>query len=147
ARCTDLHTAPDSMLDVEPAFSDEHQEEHAARYRSGPEAPFRQVREDRPNPGQDHRSQEDRRAVQEYSDCAKADKEEMIDYRPTDGDPQTSPFNYRPRTCVIRTQLGGRIPAEVARVREVLDSVFRVDDFDCIDATSVVTGKDFLLKI
>ena len=71
----------------------------------------------------------------------------MIYYRPTDGDPHSSPFNYRPRTCFIMTQLGGPIPAEVARIREVLDSVFRAHDFDCIDATSVVTGKDFLLKI
>jgi hypothetical protein len=71
----------------------------------------------------------------------------MIYYRPTDGDPHPAPLHYRPKTCFLMTQLGAPIPAEVTMIRDDLTSALGGAGFDCIDAESVVTGRDFLLKI
>jgi hypothetical protein len=70
----------------------------------------------------------------------------MISYRPTDGDPYTQPIEYRPKTCFLVTQLGnpGR---EVLRIRQSLTHILNSYGIEVIDAGSVVTGKDFLLKI
>jgi hypothetical protein len=70
----------------------------------------------------------------------------MIFYRPTDGDPYTSPISYRPRTCFLMTQLGSPSD-EVLEIRQRLEEILSEFDIKLIDANSVVTGKDFLLKI
>lgn len=71
----------------------------------------------------------------------------MILYSPIDGDAQTTKTPYRPRTCFLMTQLGGDIPAEVDDIRRILLRVFEEHELELIDASSEVTGKDFLVKI
>jgi hypothetical protein len=70
----------------------------------------------------------------------------MISYRPTDGDPYTQPIEYRPKTCFLMTQLGNP-GKEVLAIRHNLTNVLHQSGIEVIDAGSVVTGKDFLLKI
>ena len=70
----------------------------------------------------------------------------MIAYRPTDGDPLTTPIKYRPRTCFLMTQLGAPTKDDIA-IREALTEILSKFRIKTIDANSVVTGKDFLLKI
>jgi hypothetical protein len=70
----------------------------------------------------------------------------MISYRPTDGDPYTQPIEYRPKTCFLVTQLGNP-GKEVLAIRHNLTNVLHQFGIEAIDAGSVVTGKDFLLKI
>lgn len=71
----------------------------------------------------------------------------MIYYRPTGGDPLTTPLRKRPRTCFLMTQLGGSIPPILSEIRSVLGDVLQQHDFELVDAETVVTGRDFLLKI
>lgn len=71
----------------------------------------------------------------------------MIFYSPLDGDVQTTKITYRPRTCFLMTQLGGDIPTEVEHLQLALQQVLAAHEIKLIDATSEVTGKDFLLKI
>lgn len=71
----------------------------------------------------------------------------MIFYRPTDGDPHAVPLLFRPQACFLMTQLGGKVPADVVEIRKVLESRFKAAGIVCIDASSVITGRDFLLKI
>jgi hypothetical protein len=70
----------------------------------------------------------------------------MISYRPTDGDPYTQSIEYRPKTCFLVTQLGNP-GQEVIKIRHSLTQILRPHGIKVIDAGSVVTGKDFLLKI
>lgn len=71
----------------------------------------------------------------------------MIFYSPVDGDPYTTKINYRPKTCFLMTQLGQPVPKVIAEVRDRLTEVFAVHGIDVIDANSVITGRDFLMKI
>jgi hypothetical protein len=71
----------------------------------------------------------------------------MIYYRPTDGDVLGAPVRSRPRTCFLMTQLGGEIPTIVIEVRQRIEDILNPRGFALIDATSEVTGRDFLLKI
>lgn len=71
----------------------------------------------------------------------------MIFYRPTEGDAFTAKIEYRPRTCFLMTQLGQPVPEIIQEVRDSLSEVLSKSDIDLIDANSVVTGKDFLIKI
>ena len=71
----------------------------------------------------------------------------MIYYRPTDGDAHTAPLRFRPRTCFLMTQLGQPVPAEVTEIRAALAQALDVEGYGLIDADSVITGRDFLLKI
>lgn len=70
----------------------------------------------------------------------------MISYRPTDGDPHTKPIQYRPKTCFLMTQIGGP-DDETLAIRRSLTKILSKSGIELIDAGSVVTGKDFLLKI
>lgn len=70
----------------------------------------------------------------------------MIFYRPTDGDPHTKPIRYLPQTCFLMTQIGGPDP-EVLTIRRSLMRILSASGIKSIDAGTVVTGKDFLLKI
>jgi hypothetical protein len=45
------------------------------------------------------------------------------------------------------TQLGSPIPPEVAAIRKAVDAALKARGFASIDAESIVTGRDFLLKI
>jgi hypothetical protein len=69
----------------------------------------------------------------------------MISYRP-DGDPYTQSIEYRPKTCFLVTQLGAP-GKEVITIRHSLARILNQSGIEVIDAGSVVTGKDFLLKI
>lgn len=71
----------------------------------------------------------------------------MILYSPTNGDVYSVPVNYRPRTCFIMTQLRKPAPAEVVEIRQVLNQCLCGRAIAEIDADSVVTGRDFLMKI
>ncbi|MCK5075789.1 MAG: hypothetical protein KAR38_05405 [Calditrichia bacterium] len=71
----------------------------------------------------------------------------MIYYRPTEGDAFTAKIDYKPRTCFLMTQLGQPIPPEIQNIRDSLADILSNSKIDIIDANSVVTGKDFLIKI
>ena len=45
------------------------------------------------------------------------------------------------------TKLGGNVPPIVGEIREQVSSILSARDIKTIDANSVTTGKDFLLKI
>jgi hypothetical protein len=71
----------------------------------------------------------------------------MILYRPTDGDVQNMPITIRPRTCFLMTKLGNPISGELSEMRKSVTKILREFTYECIDANSMTTGKDFLLKI
>lgn len=71
----------------------------------------------------------------------------MIIYSPLDGDALTSTVPSRPRHCFLMTRLGKPIPEEVVRMRESITRLCTNAEFDVIDASTQVTGRDFLLKI
>lgn len=71
----------------------------------------------------------------------------MILYNPLSGDAASFPILRRPRTCFVMTKLGDSIPAAVKTARKILEPAFRRRDFKIIDAESVSTGRDYLLKI
>jgi hypothetical protein len=71
----------------------------------------------------------------------------MIFYRPTDGDVNSVPVKWRPRTCFLMTSMGNPLPAEVRHAKKRVVSALRRARFRTVDAASVTTGKDFLLKI
>ena len=71
----------------------------------------------------------------------------MILYRPTDGGVRDEPVHCRPRTAFLLTQLGGRLPEELVAARSTISTLLADRGFSTIDADSVTTGKDFLLKI
>lgn len=71
----------------------------------------------------------------------------MIFYRPTDGDVDSAPVNWRPRTCFLMAAMGKAVPAEVLRAKTRVVTALRQANFSSIDAASATTGKDYLLKI
>ena len=71
----------------------------------------------------------------------------MILYNPTDGIVQQTKIKYRPKTCFIMTQLGKPIPPKVTKIRKRLKNILTRNNLKEIDAESVFTGKDFMLKI
>lgn len=71
----------------------------------------------------------------------------MIIYNPLDGDAFTSSIPSNPRHCFLMTRLGRPVPEAVANIREVVSELCRNANFEVIDASSRVTGRDFLLKI
>lgn len=71
----------------------------------------------------------------------------MIFYRPTDGDVLSADVKWRPRTCFLMGAMGGRLPPEVSRARQRVTTQLKKRGFDVVDAASVTTGKDYLLKI
>lgn len=71
----------------------------------------------------------------------------MILYSPLDGDVFSKQISYRPRTCFIMTRLGKPVPKEIVRMRRTIKKYLTERRFKTIDASSEVTGKDFLAKI
>ena len=71
----------------------------------------------------------------------------MILYHPTDGEVFTKRIQPRPRTCFIMTKLGNSIPKEIKKIKSNLKKYLNSMDIKVIDANSIITGRDFLVKI
>lgn len=71
----------------------------------------------------------------------------MIHYSPVDGDVRRDPIVWRPQAAFIMQQLGAPIPQKVKAVRKQIESALARAGFAAVDATSVTTGRDYLLKI
>ena len=71
----------------------------------------------------------------------------MINYSLIDGDVYSKQIQYRPRTCFIMTKLGKKIPKEISNMRKTTAKYLKNQKFEVIDASSKVTGRDFLFKI
>ncbi len=71
----------------------------------------------------------------------------MIIYNPLDGDAITTTIKSKPRHCFLMTRLGKPIPPEIDEIRQAITSTCQNSDFTVIDASSQITGRDFLLKI
>ena len=71
----------------------------------------------------------------------------MILYNPTDGDAITSSIKSKPRHCFLMTRLGKPIPKEVIDIVTSITNICNNSGFAVIDATTQITGRDFLLKI
>lgn len=71
----------------------------------------------------------------------------MIIYNPLDGDAFTTSIPSNPRHCFLMTRLGQPIPKAVNQIRQIVTDVCSDFDYSVIDASSRVTGRDFLLKI
>lgn len=70
----------------------------------------------------------------------------MILYRPTDGDVHGAQVKWRPRTCFVMSAMSD-LPPDVVRARKRIDTLLKPFGFSVVDAGSVMTGKDYLLKI
>lgn len=70
----------------------------------------------------------------------------MIFYRPTDGDVDSVPVKWRPRTCFLMAAMGA-VPAEVRSAKRRVTAALHRAKFSTLDAASATIGKDFLLKI
>jgi hypothetical protein len=68
-------------------------------------------------------------------------------YNPNSGEVDTGPVAYRENTCFLLTQIGGAPTNEVEQIQQAILSVLKSRNIKLTDATSEVTGKDFLLKI
>jgi hypothetical protein len=71
----------------------------------------------------------------------------MILYRPTDGEIHWSPIRWRPRCAFMMVQLGGPVPEVVVEIRRTTAQILAEYSYSAMDADSLTTGKDFLLKI
>ncbi len=71
----------------------------------------------------------------------------MIRYSPIDGDVLPRKITYRPRHCFLMTKLGKPLPDDIQRMRRTFERYAEQHKINIIDANSVTTGKDFLLKI
>ena len=71
----------------------------------------------------------------------------MIIYNPLDGDAFTSSIPSNPRHCFLMTRLGHPVPEAVINMGEVITELCSNANYSVIDASSRVTGRDFLLKI
>jgi hypothetical protein len=71
----------------------------------------------------------------------------MIIYNPLDGDALTSSVASNPRKCFLMTRLGKPIEAEIADMRRQITAACKRHRYGVIDASSQITGRDFLLKI
>ncbi len=71
----------------------------------------------------------------------------MIIYSPLDGDAFTSSIPSNPRHCFLMTRLGHPVPVAVTQIQEVVTELCDKANYKVLDASSRVTGRDFLLKI
>jgi len=71
----------------------------------------------------------------------------MIIYNPLDGDALTSSIPSNPRHCFLMTRLGAPVPDALINIRDVVTELCHEVNYEVIDASSRVTGRDFLLKI
>lgn len=71
----------------------------------------------------------------------------MIPYDPITGDIWSTTISNKPRTCFIMTQLGSPISSSIIEARSVVEKCLTKNKFKAIDASSLTTGRDFLIKI
>lgn len=71
----------------------------------------------------------------------------MIFYNPINREVFTDPIKYKPRTCFIMTQLGGKLADDVIEIRDELSKHLKRESILEVDASSFVTGGDFMIKI
>lgn len=71
----------------------------------------------------------------------------MINYDLNNGDVYSKMIKYRPKTCFMMTKLGEPIPPKINNMRRTVEKYLKDNKFGIIDASSEVTGRDFLLKI
>jgi hypothetical protein len=71
----------------------------------------------------------------------------VIIYNPLDGEALTSAIRVKPRHCFLMTRLGSAVPAEVQKIRVAITQICDEFGYSVIDASSRVSGRDFLLKI
>ena len=71
----------------------------------------------------------------------------MIIYNPLDGLALTSFIPSKPRYCFLMTRLGKPISAEVIQMRASITTICEEYGYTVIDASTEVTGRDYLLKI
>ena len=71
----------------------------------------------------------------------------MILYHPTESDIYMKLVSLRPKTCFIMTKIGGEVPDQILRIRRSLNRYLNKYKIDSLDAESVITGGDFLIKI
>jgi hypothetical protein len=71
----------------------------------------------------------------------------VIVYNPMDGEALKSSIPSNPRHCFLMTRLGKPIAAEVEQIRKTITDMCRSANYKVIDASSKITGRDFLLKI
>jgi len=71
----------------------------------------------------------------------------MIIYSPITGEVLTSSIKFEPRSCFIMTQLGGKKSEELKEIRLAISSFLKSINYNEVDASSYITGRDFLEKI
>ena len=71
----------------------------------------------------------------------------MIIYNPTEGTPFSGPISSCPRHCFLMTRLGNPVHPMVNNIRDGVVRCCNHYDYDVIDASTRVTGRDFLVKI
>ncbi len=71
----------------------------------------------------------------------------MIIYNPTDGDAFTTAIRGAPKQCFLMTRLGRPLPGQVKAMNLAITACCKKVDYQVIDATTHITGRDFLLKI
>lgn len=71
----------------------------------------------------------------------------MINYNLIDGEVYSKKIKYRPKTCFIMTKLGEPIPPKINNMRRTVEKYLKDNKFTIIDASSEVTGRDYLFKI
>lgn len=67
----------------------------------------------------------------------------MIIYNPLHGDAFTSSIPSKPRRCFLMTRLGKPIPKTVQDIRNAITTACNDFDYQVINASSIVTGRDF----
>ncbi len=71
----------------------------------------------------------------------------MINYNLIDGDVYSKMIKYKPKTCFMMTQLREPTPSIIKNMRKTVEKYLKDHEFGIIDASSEVTGRDFLFKI
>jgi hypothetical protein len=71
----------------------------------------------------------------------------MIVYSPINGEVLSSAIQFHPKHAFIMTQLAEPMSQELSKISTALEVELASLGFDWIDATSLMTGKDFLDKI
>ena len=71
----------------------------------------------------------------------------MIVYSPINGEVLTNAIKFHPKHAFVMTQLAGPTPTELLEISTALKDQLASIEFNWIDATSLLTGKDFLDKI
>lgn len=68
-------------------------------------------------------------------------------YHPTEGEVYMKKVLLRPRTCFLMTKIGDEVPEQISQIRRSLSRQLKKVNIELIDANSIITGGDFLIKI